>query len=66
MTPMQCKKALSQLPERQRNALVLTYYQGLSNAEVAQVMQMGVRAVESLLVRARAALKKQLEPVYEQ
>ena len=60
------QKALSQLPERQRNALVLTYYQGLSNAEVAQVMQVGVRAVESLLVRARAALKKQLEPVYEQ
>lgn len=59
------QKALSQLPERQRNALVLTYYQELSNAEVAQVMQMGVRAVESLLVRARAALKKQLEQAYE-
>jgi len=53
--------ALSNLPERQRNALVLTYYQGLSNAEVAQVMEAGVRAIESLLVRARAALKQQLE-----
>jgi RNA polymerase sigma-70 factor (ECF subfamily) len=53
--------ALSKLPERQRNALVLTYYQGLSNAEVAEVMQAGVRAIESLLVRARAALKRQLE-----
>ena len=59
------QKALSQLPERQRNALVLTYYQELSNAEVAEVMQMGVRAVESLLVRARAALKKQLEQAYD-
>lgn len=58
------QQALAQLPERQRNALVLTYYQGLSNAEVAQVMQTGVRAVESLLVRARAALKKQLEQAY--
>ena len=55
------QRALAQLPERQRHALVLTYYQGLSNAEVGEVMDLGVRAVESLLVRARAALKKILE-----
>jgi len=57
----QVLKALSKLPERQRNALVLTYYQGLSNAEVAEVMDLGARAVESLLVRARASLRKYLE-----
>ena len=55
------QRALAQLPERQRQALVLTYYQGLTNAEVAEVMGLGVRAVESLLVRARASLKQLLE-----
>ena len=53
--------ALMRLPESQRNALVLTYYQNLSNREVAEIMNSSVRAVESLLVRARGNLKKQLE-----
>lgn len=52
---------LAELPERQRNALVLTYYQELSNKEVADIMGLGVRAVESLLVRARASLRQLLE-----
>jgi len=41
--------------------LVLTYYQGLSNREVAQIMDLSVRALESLLVRARQQIKKILE-----
>ena len=53
--------ALMSLPERQAHALVLTYYQGLSNKEVAQVMAIRTRAVESLLVRARRRLKTLLE-----
>ena len=53
--------ALMRLPESQRTALVLTYYQNLSNREVAEIMSSSVRAVESLLVRARGNLKKQLE-----
>jgi RNA polymerase sigma-70 factor (ECF subfamily) len=53
--------ALAQLPLNQRNALVLTYYQDLSNKEVAEIMDLGVRALESLLVRARATLKKHTE-----
>jgi len=52
---------LMRLPESQRTALVLTYYQNLSNREVAEIMNSSVRAVESLLVRARGNLKKQLE-----
>ncbi len=53
--------ALARLPINQRNALVLTYYQDLSNKEVAEIMDLGVRALESLLVRARATLKKHTE-----
>lgn len=54
-------EALLQLPERQRSALALTYYQDLSNREVANIMGLSTRAVESLLVRARSAMKIQLE-----
>lgn len=52
--------ALALLPARQREALVLTYYQELSNAEAASAMQISVDAVESLLARARRTLKERL------
>ena len=54
-------RALASLPDRQRHALVLTYYQDLSNQEVAAVMDLGVRAVESLLVRARKTVRQYME-----
>jgi RNA polymerase sigma-70 factor (ECF subfamily) len=50
--------AVAQLPERQRAAIVLTYFEELPNAAAADAMQMNVKAFESLLVRARAALAK--------
>ena len=53
--------ALCALPESQRTALVLTYYQNFTNREVALIMSSSVRAVESLLCRARGNLKKHLE-----
>jgi len=46
------------LPERQRAAIVLTYYEDLSNAEAAEAMKMNIKAFESLLHRARAALRQ--------
>ena len=45
------------LPERQRAAIVLSYQEGLSNAEVAAVLDTSVSGVEMLLVRARRALR---------
>lgn len=59
--PYPVAQALLQLPERQRSALALTYYQDLSNREVAGIMGLSTRAVESLLVRARSAMKVRLE-----
>jgi RNA polymerase sigma-70 factor (ECF subfamily) len=41
--------------------LVLTYYQSLSNREVAEIMGISLRALESLLVRARQQIKTTLE-----
>ena len=49
--------ALAQLPENQRTALTLSYYQGVSQREGSNVMDISESAYESLLVRARKALK---------
>ena len=46
------------LPERQRAAIVLTYYEELPNAEAAEAMDMNIKAFESLLHRARASLRQ--------
>ncbi|MDH0748656.1 RNA polymerase sigma factor [Pseudomonas sp. GD03842] len=56
----QMAAALAALPERQREAIVLQYYQQLSNTEAAAAMDITVEALESLLSRARRNLRKQL------
>jgi RNA polymerase sigma-70 factor, ECF subfamily len=48
--------SIQALPDRQRAAIVLTYYEGVSNAEAASILGVGVKGLESLLVRARQAL----------
>lgn len=45
------------LPDRQRAAIVLTYFEELPNADAAEAMDMNIKAFESLLHRARKALK---------
>lgn len=49
---------IAALPERQRAAIVLTYYEELPNAEAAAVLDMNIKAFESLLLRARTSLRK--------
>lgn len=48
--------ALMQLPDRQRQAVVLRHIEGLGNTEIAQIMDIGPRAVESLTARGKRAL----------
>ena len=48
--------ALAQLPERQRQAVVLRHIEGQSNPQIAQIMEIGVEAVESLTARGKRAL----------
>jgi len=55
------RAAVSELPDRQRAAMVLSYYQGLSNREAAEVLDVSVEALESLLSRARRTLRGSLE-----
>jgi RNA polymerase sigma-70 factor, ECF subfamily len=55
--------AIEKLPVRQRSAIVLTYGDGMSNAQVADVLDTSVSAVETLLVRAKQNLRRALENV---
>ncbi|MBK8439258.1 MAG: RNA polymerase sigma factor [Rhodobacter sp.] len=52
--------ALGQLPDRQREAVVLRHIEGLSNPEIAEVLGVGVEAVESLTARGKRALSAAL------
>jgi RNA polymerase sigma-70 factor (ECF subfamily) len=53
-------ECISQLPNRQRAALALFHFEGLSGREAAAAMEMTEKAFESLLVRARATLKQRV------
>lgn len=60
------QSALSTLPDRQRQAVVLRHLEGLSNPEIAEVMGIGVEAVESLTARAKRALAAALAGRHEE
>ena len=55
------RRALSQLPPNQRAAVVMRELEGCSYAEIADVLGISVSALETLLFRARRALREQLE-----
>ncbi|SMX49284.1 ECF RNA polymerase sigma factor SigE [Maliponia aquimaris] len=52
--------ALDGLPDRQRQAVILRHIEGLSNPEIAEIMDIGPRAVESLVARGKRALEDAL------
>jgi RNA polymerase sigma-70 factor (ECF subfamily) len=58
--------AIAQLPERQRTAIVLSYTEGMSNAQVAEILDTTVSAVETLLVRGKQNLRRALSDVIGQ
>jgi RNA polymerase sigma-70 factor (ECF subfamily) len=53
--------ALNALPERHRAALVLCYFESYSNAAAADMLSLSIKAMESLLFRARRQLREVLE-----
>lgn len=55
------EEALGALPHRHRAALVLCYLEGLSNLLAAEMLGLNLKAMESLLFRARRSLREQLE-----
>lgn len=50
------ENALAQLPDRQRQAVVLRHIEGLTNPDIAAVMDIGIEAVESLTARGKRSL----------
>jgi len=57
------KEALQEIPERQRIAITLFYYDELSQKQACEVMGISEGALESLLSRGRSALKKKFDKV---
>lgn len=60
------RAALDALPERQREAIVLSHYQELPQAEAAALLGIGEHAYESLLARARRGLRASLADTLHQ
>lgn len=56
------EQALADLPDRQRQAVVLRHIEGRSNPEIAEIMDIGVEAVESLTARGKRKLRELLLP----
>lgn len=56
--------AIQQLPESQKTAFVLQKVEGLKQPEIAAILKVSEGAVESLLSRAKANLKKSLQEYY--
>lgn len=54
-------KCINRLPERQKTALLLKSMEGLSQKEIAEVMDQSVKSVESLLSRAKSNLRTELD-----
>jgi len=54
------RRALDSLPERQRAALILSYYEEMSQAEAAGLLEISEEALESLLARGRRKLRELL------
>ncbi len=52
--------ALANLPDRQREAVVLRHIEGLGNPEIAQIMDISAEAVESLVARGKRGLTQAL------
>jgi len=63
---LEVELALAELPERQRAAVSLVHYQGLGGTEAAEVLEISVEALESLLARGRRALRERLAGLHAQ
>ena len=55
------EKEIAALPERQRSALNLCFDEGLTNQEAAEVMGLNLKALQSLIMRAKTTLKERMK-----
>ncbi len=59
------KQLIIGLPERQQIALNLCYYEGISNKEAADIMGVGLKALQSLLIRGKNTLREKTKQYCE-
>lgn len=57
--------AMQSLIERQRMAILLSKFEGMSYAEIGAVMDLSSQAIKSLLARARENLREVLQPYFD-
>lgn len=57
-------KQINALPDHQRTAFILSYIEDLPRQEIADIMQVSLKALESLLQRAKTTLKDRLGNLY--
>ena len=57
-------RVMDTLPDTQKTAFILSYIEELPRKEVAQIMEISLKAVESLLQRAKKNMRKKLEKQY--
>jgi RNA polymerase sigma-70 factor (ECF subfamily) len=55
------EQAIAALPERQRTAINLWFDEGLSNQDAADAMGVNLKALQSLIMRAKTALKERMK-----
>jgi RNA polymerase sigma-70 factor (ECF subfamily) len=59
------KEAINSLPKNQKVAFILSKYEDLSYHEIAEVMELSVSSIESLIFRAKKGLQKKLYKCYK-
>lgn len=57
-------RAIKELPENQQTAFILKHVEGLKQKEIAAIMNIGEKAVESQLSRAKEKLRNILSDIY--
>src|ERR1043166_4848434 len=58
------EKEIADLPDRQRTALNLCFDEGLRNQKAAEVMGVNLKALQSLIMRAKTTLKERMKPYF--
>jgi RNA polymerase sigma-70 factor (ECF subfamily) len=58
------ERFIHELPERQQLSVNLCFYEGLSNSEAAQIIGVKVKALQSLVMRAKTTLKHNVKQYF--
>ena len=57
---------INQLPSNQKTAFLLSKFDGLSNPEISEIMNLSISSIESLVFRAKNTLKDKLKEKFSE